>query len=148
MNEVAAEFSICMEQINDFEFRVKFDGPQHPHLLMDEPEPLGHDSGPSSARVLAAAVGNCLSASFLFCTRRTGVPVTGIQTNVKVHIVRNENKRLRIGKIDVVIDPALTDPTDAKALRCLSTFEDFCTVTQSIRQGIPVHVTVKGMSPQ
>ena len=147
MSDVAAEFSISLEQISDFEFRVKFDGLNHPHLLMDEPQPLGHDEGPNAARVLAAAIGNCLSASFLFCSRRAGLVVDKIHTDVRVQIVRNEAKRLRIGKVDVVIDPHLDEATADKAARCAGIFEDYCTVTQSIRHGIAVNVSVKGMHP-
>ncbi len=148
MSDIAAEFSISVEQINDFEFRVRFDKEQYPNLLMDEPPPLGGDSAPSATRVLAAAVGNCLSASLLFCARRAGVNIPGMHTNVKVQVVRNENRRLRVGKIDVVIDAGLDASAGGPALRCLEIFEDYCTVTQSIRQGIPVSVSVKGMSPQ
>lgn len=148
MSDVVSEFSISIEQITDFEFRVKFDGPQHPHLLMDEPPPLGQDAGPNPSRVLAAAIGNCLSASFLFCSRRAGLVVDRIHTDVRVQVVRNEARRLRVGKVDVVIDPNLDEATADKAARCASIFEDYCTVTQSIRQGIPVNVTVKGLNPQ
>lgn len=148
MAEAAKEFSISIDQINDFEFRVKFDGPQHPHLLMDVPPPLGHDAAPDAERVLAAAIGNCLSASLLFCARRKGVPIENIHTEVKVQVVRNENKRLRVGKIDVMIDPGLDAAAMAHAERCLETFEEFCTVTESVRAGIPVNVTVKGANPQ
>ena len=148
MSDVVSEFSISMEQIADFEFRVKFDGLHHPHLLMDEPPPLGHDAGPAAARVLAAAIGNCLSASFLFCSRRAGLVVGKIHTDVRVQIVRNEARRLRIGKVYVVVDPSLDEAEAEKSARCAAIFEDYCTVTQSIRKGIPVNVTVKGLSPQ
>ena len=63
----------------------------------------------------------------------------------KHQIVRNEARRLRIGKVSVTLhtDLPLGDPALAS---CLSTFEDFCIVTQSVRQGIDVAVRVEGRS--
>jgi uncharacterized OsmC-like protein len=134
---------VRVEQIDGFEFRVKFDKEQFAPLLLDEPAPLGHDTAPNAARVLAAAIGNCLSASLVFCLKRAGVAASGVSADVDVEVVRNESRRLRVGKVDVTLhtnlpanDPALTS--------CLGTFEDFCIVTQSVRQGIEVAVHVAG----
>ncbi len=142
--QVVSEFTISMEQTQDFEFRVRFDKPQHADLMMDEPEPLGKDAAPSASRILAAAIGNCLSASLLFCMRKAKAEVGPIRTRVRTEIARNEKGRLRIAGVDVEIDPQIPEPEKQKALRCLSLFEDYCVVTQSVRQGIPVRVTVKG----
>ena len=141
------EFTISMDQVRDYEFRIKFDKAQFAELQMDEPPPLGRDSAPGASRILAAAIGNCLSASLLFCARKAGARLESIHTGVKVQIVRNQNKRLRVGRVEVTIDPKLAQADQAKAAGCLSLFEDFCTVTQSIRQGIDVQVVVKGIEP-
>ena len=144
MAEVVSEFSIVVDQVRDYEFLVKFDKQGLPDLAMDEPPPLGSNAGPSAARVLAAAIGNCLSASLLFCARKARVNLGPIRTEVKVRIVRNENQRLRVGAVEVTIDPHLEASEREKAQRCLGLFEDFCTVTESVRRGIDVQVTVKG----
>ena len=50
----------------------------------------------------------------------------------------------RIGKVDVNIQAAV--PRESKALlACLDTFEDFCVVTQSVREGMKVNVNVEAM---
>lgn len=141
---VVSEFAITLEQTADFEFRVRFDKPQYADLMMDEPEPLGKDAAPSAARILAAAIGNCLSASLLFCARKAKAELGPIRTRVRTEIARNEKGRLRIAGVEVEIDPQIAEAEKQKALRCLSLFEDYCVVTQSVRQGIPVKVTVKG----
>jgi len=145
MPNVVHEFTISIDQVRDYEFRIKFDKAQFAELHMDEPPPLGRDSGPSASRILAAAIGNCLSASLLFCARKAGAEIESIHTDVQVQIVRNQKRRLRVGRVEVTIDPKLAEGDKAKALGCLPLFEDFCTVTQSIRQGLDVQVAVKGM---
>jgi uncharacterized OsmC-like protein len=145
MSEPSSTFAITVDQIEDYEFRVRFDEERFSELLMDEPPPLGSGRGPSASRVLAAAIGNCLSASLLFCARKARVGLGKIHTEVEVEIVRNEAGRLRVGRVRVSIDPQWPEGEREKARRCLGLFEDFCTVTQSVRQGIPVEVRVEGL---
>ncbi len=144
-NESVHEFEISLEQTRDYEFTVRFDNPSFPELHLDEPPPLGGDSGPNAARILAAAIGNCLSASLLFCARKAKAQLGPVRTRVRARIVRNERGRLRIGSVDVIIDPAIPDAEKAKALRCLDLFEDYCLVTESVRHGIDVRVSVSGL---
>ena len=107
--------------------------------------PIGHDTAPNAARFLSAAIGNCLSASLLFCARKAKVQLGPIRTVVRTQILRDGRGRLRIGKIEVRIDPRIPDAEKRKALRCLDLFEDYCVVTQSVRQGIDVQVAVEGL---
>jgi hypothetical protein len=69
-----------------------------------------------------------------------------VNASVEAHVTRTEAGRMRISHIDVELMPESDRPPggeDARRLaRCEELFEDFCTVTQSIRQGIPVHVRV------
>ncbi len=59
--------------------------------------------------------------------------------------MRNERKRLRVGKVNVVLYPP---PGSAAALaRCKDELEDFCVVTQSVRDGIDVEVTLADTLP-
>jgi uncharacterized OsmC-like protein len=137
----AGEFTLHVEQVQGFDFRVRFDKEQYPDLRMDEPAPLGADAAPNPARILAAAIGDCLSASLVFCLKRRGVTVEGLRSEVRVQLVRNAQKRLRIGHVEVAIHPRDPIPEDVLSA-CLSTFEDFCVVTQSVREGIEVTVNV------
>ena len=138
------EFTITVDQVEDFEFRVRFDNPQHADLTLDEAPPLGKDAGPAAARLLAAAIGNCLSASLLMCAKKSRVEMGLMKTRVTTRIDRTEKGRLRIQGVDVELDPAIAEADREKAQRCLSLFEDYCTVTQSVREGFPINVTVAG----
>ncbi len=141
MSKPAGEFQIGLERLDAYEFEVQFDKPQYERILLDEPAPLGRDQAPNASRILAAAVGNCLSASLLFCLKKAGVEAGGLRTDVQVQLVRNENNRLRIGSVDVTLHPSV--PDGAALAGCLSTFEDFCVVTQSVRAGLEVRVKVE-----
>jgi len=136
-------FGVELEQQEGFEFRVRFDWPQVPELVLDEPEPLGRRAGPNAARLVAAAVANCLSASLVFCLRtkfrQDPGPVRAMATG---RLERNDKGRYRIAGIDVVLSISEKFGDMPHQERCLEQFEDFCVVTQSIRAGIPVSVSV------
>lgn len=138
-----SSFTIHLEQERGFDFRVKFDWPDNADLLLDEPEPLGHRHGPNAARLVAAAVGNCLSASLVFCLRSKFKLDPGpLRASVTGQLARNERGRLRIGGLSVRIELAEDAGVLQHLERCMAQFEDFCVVTESIRHGIPVSVEV------
>jgi uncharacterized OsmC-like protein len=126
-----------------FRFTVAFDAaPAAAPLMLDEPAPLGHSEGPNAADLLAAAVGNCLAASLLLCLQKSHATVETISATVTAHTDRDDRGRLRIVGIDVDINPRLRADDAAKLERCRALFEDYCTVSSSVRQGIPINVRV------
>jgi len=137
-------FNLELEQLEGYEFDVKLDWPELAGLRMDEPPPLGQRRGPNASRLLAAAVGNCLSASLLYCVSKADPPPGSLRTTVTCRVHRNEKGRLRIAGLDVRITLTETLAGSSRLPRCLDLFEDFCVVTASVRQGIPVTVEVVG----
>jgi organic hydroperoxide reductase OsmC/OhrA len=110
---------------------------------MDEPEPVGNSKGPNATMALAAAIGNCLCASLLFCLRRSRVNVLGIKAIVKGSWVRNKEGRWRIMEIEVEITPEVDEDHIKQMERCTDIFERFCVVSQSVREGIAIDVKVR-----
>jgi uncharacterized OsmC-like protein len=141
------EFNLTLTSGEGFQFVTEFDGEKMANLLLDEPAPLGEDEGPNAARVLGAAVGNCLSASLLFCLKRARVDVAGMRTEVRGHITRNEQGRFRIAGISARIVTEIPPEDQERVDRCLGVFEDFCIVSGSVRQGIEIDVEVEVASP-
>jgi len=133
--------TVRLAQRQDYQFEVQF-GPGVPVLLADEPAPLGQGQGPSPVQLLAAAVGNCLSDSLLFALRKFKQQPEPLQCEVSAEVGRNAEGRLRV----LGLQATLTLGVPAEALehleRVLTTFESYCTVTQSIAQSIPVRVQV------
>jgi organic hydroperoxide reductase OsmC/OhrA len=138
-----ARFTLTLEHLEDYEFKVKFDKKILDDMLVDEPPPLGGLAGPNPSRLLAVSAANCLSASLLYCISRDDVPPSSVTTEATVTIVRNEKKRLRIGRIDVALQMSEALSGAPKMKRCMNLFEDFCVVTDSIRNGIPVGIEVR-----
>ncbi|MGD1990448.1 MAG: OsmC family protein [Chromatiales bacterium] len=138
-----ARFTLTLEHLEDYEFKVKFDKKILDDLLVDEPPPLGGLAGPNPSRLLAVSAANCLSASLLYCINRGDVPPASVTTEATVTIVRNEKKRLRIGRIDVALQMSEVLSGAPKMKRCMNLFEDFCVVSDSIRNGIPIGVEVR-----
>lgn len=135
-------FTITVEQQKDFAFLVRFDKDSVADLATDEGAPLGADAGPNPARLLTAAVANCLSASLLFALRKFKNQPEPISATATTRIGRNAENRLRIQGIDVQIRAGRKGAEMAHLDRVLGQFEEFCIVTQSVRDGIPVQVSV------
>ena len=135
-------FTLNLEHVQGYEFRLKFDWPDVPDLPLDEPAPLGSSKGPNASRLLAASVANCLSASLLFCLIKAHAGPRRMKTSVTGTLARNEKGRLRLEKVDVAITLEEGPETSARLERCAGLFEDYCVVTQSVRRGIPVSVSI------
>ena len=132
--------TVDLEHIEGFQFRIAF-GEGLPTLVADEPAPLGTGTGPEASRLLAAAVGNCLSASLFLCLQKSRVSVEDLRTTVTLTMGRNEQGRLRVARGDVKV-VVKTSESAGKLDRCLSMFEDYRTVTATLRQAFPISVTV------
>jgi uncharacterized OsmC-like protein len=132
---------VTLKLADKFRFKAEFADVPGVSVVFDEPSPLGDNSAPNAAEMLSAAVGNCLAASLTFCLRRSRIDVQNMTADVTTHVARNERGRLRIRGIDVQLEPVVAAGTNID--RCEALFEDFCLVSASVRQGIPVHLSLK-----
>ena len=132
---------VNLKQEKDFRFAIYF-AEGIPVLYGDETPPLGGGTGPNPAQLLAAAVGNCMSDSLLFALRKFKQHPEPIQTAVAASIDRNAENRLRVQNISVKLTLGVAASSLAHLDRALEQFEEFCTVGQSVRQGIPVTIEI------
>lgn len=133
--------SVTLSQQNNYRFEIRF-GQAIPVLIADEPAPLGSGTGPSPVQLLAAAVGNCLSASLLFAFRKFKQSAEPIACTVNAEVGRNSEARLRVLKLDVTLRLGVPAVGVEHLERVLATFESYCTVTQSVSAAIPVSLQV------
>ena len=134
---------LTLEQDRDYAFRIRFDETSLEPLLADEESPLGDDRGPTPSRLLLAGIANCLSASLLFALRKYRNQPGTLRAQITATPSRNAEGRLRIPKVFVTLQLPEGNEAYQHLDRILETFENFCTVTQSVRHGIEVDVTVK-----
>lgn len=133
--------TVRLTQVQDYRFDVQF-GPDLPLLQADEPAPLGQGAGPSPVQMLAAAVGNCLSASLLFAWRKFKQEPGPIACDVQAEVGRNAEGRMRVLGLQATLTLGVAAYGLEQRERVLASFEAYCTVTESVRQGIPVQVSV------
>lgn len=133
--------TVQLKQKKDFQFEINF-GHNLPTILGDEPPPIGEGQGPSPAQFLAAAVGNCLSDSLFFAIKKYNGNPEPIECDVTATIGRNEQGRLRITHMHAAIQLGAAAEDLSHLERVLTQFEAFCTVTQSVGQGIPIDISI------
>ena len=128
--------------LDGYKFNTHFDMEGIQGLVVDEEKPIGEGTGPNPHRLLSVAVGHCLSSSLLFCLRKMRVEVNGLEAIIRTEVKRNSEGRLRVKMMDVQLRLNVNDRDRARITRCREIFENFCTVTQSVRNGIEVNVNV------
>lgn len=141
----AQQITLTLTQEQGYQCRVDF-GNSLPPLQTDEPAPMGTGTGPSPVQLLLSAVANCLTASLLFALRKFRQDAEPLACEATATVGRNAENRLRVLAIDCTLTLGREGAGIEHLERILGQFEGFCTVTQSVAQGIPVHLTVKDSS--
>ena len=93
-------------------------------------------------QLLASSVGACLSNSLLFALRKFKQQPEPISCSVAARVGRNAENRLRVQALDARLQLGVAAGQLQHLERVLEQFESYCTVTQSVRAGIPVSVSV------
>lgn len=133
---------LVLEQEGPYAFRIEFDGISLEALHTDEPAPLGAGAGPNPSALLLAGVANCLAASLVFALRKFKNTPGRIRAEITAEKERNAEGRWRIPRAQVVITLADKAADLAQFERVMAQFEEFCIVTQSVRDGIDVDVAI------
>ncbi|MDF1483325.1 OsmC family protein [Extensimonas sp. H3M7-6] len=133
--------TVELKQQHDYRLDVDF-GPGIAGLTTDEPPPLGTGLGPTPVQLLCAAVGNCLTDSLLFALRKFKQNPEPLRSSVTAEVGRNAEGRVRVLNMTAVMHLGVPAGQLEHLDRVLGQFEAFCTVTQSVGQGIPIELQV------
>jgi organic hydroperoxide reductase OsmC/OhrA len=142
------ESVVELDQVERYRFEVRYPGKPFGPIVVDEPVPTGGGAGPSPTEMLASAVGHCMSSTLLNTLERAHVPVTPLHTTVNVEVGRNEKGRLRVRLLSLELRVQPLDEVDRPRFdHSVSIFEEFCTVSGAVREGIPIHTRI-GSDPR
>ncbi|SFL53990.1 OsmC family protein [Methylobacterium pseudosasicola] len=134
--------TIRITQVGAYVFTVDF-GAALPELLTDEAPPVGGGTGPVPEQMLIAGVANCLCASLVFALGKFRQDAQSVAAEAACRVTRNAEGRLRITGIDVHIRLGAQAAAMPRIDRVLEQFQRFCTVSESVKAGIPVSVSVE-----
>lgn len=137
--------TVTLTRQSGYQFLIDF-GLDTSALFSDEPAPLGQGSGPAPNHMLLAAVANCLSASLVFALGKFKQDPGPLKVTATATMGRNENNRLRIQGIQVHLELQKAGADLEHLDRVLAQFEEFCTVSMSVRQGIAIDVRVSDVN--
>lgn len=138
---------VSLVQQHDYRFEIQFGG-AIPVLTGDEAAPLGTGLGPSPVQLLSAAVGNCLSDSLLFALRKFKQAPEPMRCDITAQVGRNPEGRLRVLGMTAQLTLGVPAASLQHLDRVLEQFEAFCTVTQSVGQGIPITIEISDSAGQ
>jgi organic hydroperoxide reductase OsmC/OhrA len=138
-------FRVDLDRVTGYRFLSQASEDGRPHgdpYPSDEPDPIGEASAPATPALLGSAIGHCLSASLAETLRHAHLPVEDFQTEVTAVVAPNDEGLPRIDHVDVVLRPTLGERS-GRTRRCAEVFEQHCTVTSSVREGIDIRVRVE-----
>lgn len=123
-------------------FKAELDGLHKAEI--DELEPHGTDLAPNPADYLLLAVGGCLASAFMFSVSKFDVNLKKMHAKVRGKYTR-VNEHVRIERVDVILEVDPSTEKDLKEIKewCIGVFRNFCVVSESIRKGLPIRVTMK-----
>jgi uncharacterized OsmC-like protein len=141
-NEYISEVGIRLEE--EMIFKCDLGQIKLNNLFIDEQHKKSKDKiGPNPSKLLALSILGCMAASFAFCLQKKNFSLPDIEGKAVITSKRNKKGFWRLKKIDIVLNPTIESPEMYKRVdQCKKFFEQFCIISESIREGIEINTTV------
>ena len=113
---------------------------------VDEPVSFhGTDLGPSAVEYLLIGIGGCLGTTFIYCLQKKNIELETFEVVVDGKVSHTgPKKRLRLENVDVDLKFTPKEASsDLEINRCMKEFTEYCVVTNSITNGLPINVNCK-----
>lgn len=112
-------------------------------LNIDEPASFhGTNLGPSAVEYLLIGIGGCLGTTFIYCLQKRNIELESFEVEVDGKLTHTGPKmHLRLVNIIVNLKYKPKEETSAVEIEeCVEEFKEFCIVTNSIANGMPIDV--------
>lgn len=140
--------TVELDQIERYRFEARYPGEPFAALQLDEPLPTGGGTGPGPVQTLATAVGHCMSSTLINTLERARVPHSVVHAVVVAEVGTNDRGRRRVRRLTVHLRVQPLNPEDrGRFEHSVAIFEDFCTVSGAVREGIPIDADVGPPAP-
>lgn len=116
------------------------------NLNVDEPISFhGTDFGPSAVEYLLIGIGGCLGTTFIYCLQKNNIELEAFEVVVDGKLSHTGPKmRLRLVNVDVDLNFTPKEASsDVEINRCMKEFTEYCIVTNSIANGLPININTK-----
>ena len=114
-------------------------------IHIDEPESFhGTDKGPSPVEFFLIGIGGCLGSTFAYCLQRHNVEIDALEVVVDGQL-KHAGPIMSLRLVDIAVELLVTardNESSEKIEQCIKSFQEYCIVTNSITQGIPLDVKV------
>ena len=113
---------------------------------VDEPVSFhGTDLGPSAVEYLLIGIGGCLGTTFIYCLQKKNLELETFEVVVEGTLSHTGPKMLlRLVNVDVYLKSTPKEvKSDVELNRCMKEFKEYCVVTNSIANGLPINVNCK-----
>ena len=113
---------------------------------IDEPVSFhGTDLGPSAVEYLLIGIGGCLGTTFIYCLQKNNIELESFEVVVDGKLSHTGPKKL-LRIVDVDVDLNFTPKeasSDVEINRCMKEFTEYCIITNSIANGLPININCK-----
>jgi uncharacterized OsmC-like protein len=137
-DEYKSEVSISLEE--EMIFKCDFGQVKMKDLFIDEQHKKSQEKiGPNPSKLLALSLLGCMSASFAFCLQKRDFSLSDFKGKALIKSKRNAKGFWRIKEIKLELYPKIDTPKmRERADQCQKFFEQFCIISESIRDGIEI----------
>lgn len=114
-------------------------------IHIDEPESFhGTDFAPSPIEYFLIGTGSCIGSTYIYCLQKHDIPIENLKIIVDGTLKHNgPDKRLKLVQISIEILVNLKeDVPNEKFDVCHKNFQEFCPISHTITQGIPLDIKV------